>query len=361
MLGFAVGLVSALLAAAPPASTADVSQDPETRLAARGYLKPSERATLDAGGFVAKVIDIVERSELRNLVVVRTTASPAEFMRCVRDPQCFRRAGDFLGAGTISTPPSPRDFDAVAFDEKELRSLARCRVGDCDVRMTAEDIGRFRSGVDWNAPDRQAKANGLLREMLLRYASAYIERGNAALPTYGDAKAPVSANDSLKILLGRDAPVAEPAPEIRRCLETPPAVACPGIDRSLAWYKEKVWKQTIIGLNDVAVADRSASGVDRVFIGSKMIFATNYYNASLEYGEYYRRAGGDRATFVYMSDARLDAGADGFGAIERFLLRRLLTPRLRTWARSLEGSLKMAGRPGESPRTSRDAQSSPAP
>src|ERR1051326_2285414 len=190
MPGFAATLLSALLAASPPTSVPDVSQDPEARLAARGYLKPSERATLEAGGIVAKIVDIVDRSELRNLVVVRTTASAAEFLRCVHDPQCFRRAGDFLAAGTLSTPPALEDFERVRFDPKELRYLAKCRVDDCDVRMSAEEILRFRSGVDRNAADRQAQAERILRGMLFRYARSYVEQGDAALPTYAHGKTP---------------------------------------------------------------------------------------------------------------------------------------------------------------------------
>lgn len=357
-LGFAAALASGVLAASPPPSVVDASQDPEARLVARGYLKPSERATLAAGGIVAKVVDIVDRSEARNLVVVRTVASPADFVRCVGDPQCFRRAGDFLAAGTLSTPPSPLDFNAVAFDEKERRTLEKCRVGDCDLRMSAEDIERFRSGVDWNAADRQVRADGLLREMLLRYARSYEAQGDTALPTYADGKIPIDGKDSLRILLDRDSPIAEAAPEILSCLETAPAVGCPGAERWLTWYKEKAWRQTIIGLNDVVVMDRSAPGVERIFVGSKQVFASNYYNASLEYGEYYRRAGAARATFVYMSDSRLDAGANGFNAIERFLFRRVLTPRLKTWARSLEASLDM---PHQASTSGRDLQSPPAP
>jgi len=40
-----------------------------------------------------------------------------------------------------------------------------------------------------------------------------------------------------------------------------------------------------------------------------------------------------------MSDSLMDAGANGFSAIERFLLRRLLTSRLKTWIRLLESRL----------------------
>jgi hypothetical protein len=349
MLGLAAAFVSALLGLPLPTPAADSSQDPETRLMTRGYLKPSERAALDAGGVIAKVTDILDRSEIRTLVVLRTTASATDFLRCAHDPQCFRRAGDFVAAGPLATPPALRDFERITLDDKERRYLAKCRVGDCDLRLSAEDIERFRTGVDWKAADREARADGVFHEMLLRYARSYIERGNAALPTYADRKKPTSGSESLNIVLERDSPIADAIPELRHCLANPPAVACPGIDRSLIWYKEKVWKATIIGLNDVAIVERSTPGAERVFVASKQIFASDYYNTSLEYAEYYRRPGAGWATVVYMGDDRVDAGADGFGAIERFLVRRLIIGRLKTWARSLETRMELAVVPAETP------------
>jgi len=288
MLASALALLSALVATSPTPPGADPLQDPEIRLLSNGYLKPSERAALATGGVVAKVIDILDRSEVRTLVVSRTAASPADFQRCVRDPNCFRRAGEFLAAGTLSAPPSPRDFDRVTLDDKERRYLALCRVGNCDLRMSADDLERFRSGVDWTAPDQQARADELFRDMLLRYARSYIERGDGTLPVYADGKVPINGNESLQTVLRRESPLAEAAPELRRCLEAPPAAGCVGVERSLTWYKEKLWRETVVGLTDVAIFDHSTPGAAQIFVGSKQIFASNYYNASLEYAEYYR-------------------------------------------------------------------------
>jgi hypothetical protein len=73
---------------------------------------------------------------------------------------------------------------------RELQALARCKPGDCALRLGDRAISRFQTEVDWAAPDAGRRANLLTRQLLLGYAEAYLRGGDAALGAAHNERAP---------------------------------------------------------------------------------------------------------------------------------------------------------------------------
>jgi hypothetical protein len=336
-----VGLLTLPLAA-PSSPAPAVSRDPESRLSVEGYLTTQDRALLARNGVVAKVLDASDRSEIKALVVLRTTASESQFMECVRDPRCFKGPGDILAAGQLASSVSPRDFSGVTLDGKQLRYLSRCRVRDCDMKLSDEDMDRFQKDIDWTASGSHEKAEDLFRRLLARYATAYLQQGDVALPVYSDAQRPASSRDKLRGLFQDAAPVLSQAPELLRYVEDFPKGSLSSAEQFLCWHKERLWKENFIGLNHMFLYRRADGEAQRLFVVSKQLYASNYYEASLELTEFFRRPDQERSTVVFLSCSHTDIGPDGFGFIERFLLRRLVPAHLRRRFRSLQERLDQA-------------------
>ena len=63
-------------------------------------------------------------------------------------------------------------------------------IGDCQIKLSAPMIERFRKEIDWAAPDYQIKVTNLFKEMLVEYIKDYRTRGEAALDRVQRQKRP---------------------------------------------------------------------------------------------------------------------------------------------------------------------------
>ena len=133
-----------------------------------------------------------EGGEVATLGIVRIKAAPAIYVERLVDIVNFKRTGGVLQVGTFSSPPQPADVAALTVDERDLKRLRDCRVGDCGIRLSAEGIERFQREIDWNAVDASRRANGLLRQLLVDYVTRYRESGAPAAIEYADTPSPLT-------------------------------------------------------------------------------------------------------------------------------------------------------------------------
>lgn len=321
-----VKLAIALAIALAPRAAASQTMEPPARVAGEEGLTPAEAATLDQGHILAKVVDTFDRSEVMTVGAVRVRAKKERFLACARDPGCLRRSEDLLGAGRLGNPPSVSDLAGLGFDRKELEKLRECRVGDCELRFPADAIERLHRDVDWSSPERAEQAAGVIRSALASYASSYLTEGNRALPVYRDGRSGTPSPVSLSELLARRWFLLADAPDLRRYLIEYPHTRPPAAEDFLSWYREKSHRLVVTGLNHDTVYENDDGGTSRVFVASKQLYASHYYESSLEIMEFV--AGGKEATLFFMSRARADIRPSGFNWVERLLLKRIVRWRL---------------------------------
>jgi hypothetical protein len=339
----ALGLVflAVLLAAADGHLAVAENADPEERLALQGFLKPGDRAHLDRGDIVTKMLDAENKSEIRTLVVLHVPASEGQFLACLKDPQCMKRAGDMVGAGLLPDKPATDDLRGVGLDKRELGVLSHCQVNHCDIRLSAEDIERFRKDIPWTTPESRTKAEELFRELVAGYATSYRSGGDEVLPTYSNNPHPIRVHDSLHDLMATSLPVLDQVPELLRYVHDFPASSLKPIDQFLYWYKERMWRETVIAVNHVVIYERNDKDAKRLFTVSKQIFASNYYDSSLEVAEFYRPEGADHSTLVFLGASRMDVGRpEGFNFFERLIIHHLVPRGLQSWFTSVRERMK---------------------
>ena len=147
-----IGLLACGLAVA--ASVRGVAQvpgpDPERVLAERFGLSAADLGQLSGGQVVTKIVPI-QGPEMAVFGAVRIPDDKERLVRWIRDVEGFRKAADLGLSRKLSSPPAINDFGDLALDSGDLQALARCKPGDCALRLGDRAITRFQADVDWSA------------------------------------------------------------------------------------------------------------------------------------------------------------------------------------------------------------------
>ena len=173
--------------------------------------------------------------------------------------------------------------------------------------------------TDWSAPDHAQRALSLIREDLLNDVAAYLAAGNSGLIEYRDKSKAVRLADELQSLLGewpdRDQSIAA----FRQYVAEYPRKPLPDVEEFLYWSKEHFGRKPVVSITHVAILHRPS----RVFIASKQIYASHYFDGSLGLTV---AADPDNPArrgmyLAYMNRSRIDALGGMFGGLLRAILR----------------------------------------
>lgn len=277
--------ILAPLAIALPLALAAASQSPEPRPTAfftQLGLTAQERAAIDAGRPVAKVLSWGGSSEVFVFGAVYIEASPAAYLKLARDVGRLAGSPGYLGIGELPTGFSGADLGALTLDPDDIKALKSCREGDCDVQLPTAAIQAFRDAVNWSQPDPSSQVNGLARGMVVELIRAYRRGGNAALGVYRDKDHPARVADQFEAMVGRAAALPDVLPELRRYLLQYPAADLPGADTFFYWEKVDFGMKPTIRINHAVVyhTDESHGGISAVAI--KQLYASHYFHTALD-------------------------------------------------------------------------------
>jgi hypothetical protein len=103
-------------------------------------------------------------------------------------------------------------LDALTFEPTDLDDLKTCRVGDCEIQLSAEQIRRIQTSVDWTKADATAQANRILRELLFEYVERYRNSRGEALLEYANERVPLKASDELRSLVAHSSQILTGVP-----------------------------------------------------------------------------------------------------------------------------------------------------
>jgi hypothetical protein len=314
-------------------------------------LSHAETARVETGHVLTRTLDAANPREVATLGIVRIETTPAAYVARLMDIATFKRTRGVLQIGTFGSQPQPADLASLTIDEGDLKRLRTCRVGDCDVRLPADAIERFRRAVDWRSPDAPRQANGVLRELLADYVARYRAGGAAAAMEYAGTAPPLNVGREFAALVGADTDTWTHAPALRRHLLEYPAAADEGIVDFVYWSKELVHRRPVISVTHVAIAAAGDGSPVRYAVGSKQIYAMHYFDASLGLTLLIHDGRSPAATYVvYLNRSRIDLFQGVFGGVAR----RVVAGKARSLvAEQLERLQRVfaAGGPPDSSRT----------
>src|SRR5262245_39540955 len=136
-------------------------------------LSPKERAAIDQGHPVAKVLSWGAASEVYVFGAVYIDGAPSTYLKLARNVSRLSGTEGYLAIGELPEAPTTADIREMTLEPDDLKALKNCREGDCDVQLPTSSIQTFKNAVNWSEPDAAAQANGLARSMVLDLIKEY--------------------------------------------------------------------------------------------------------------------------------------------------------------------------------------------
>ena len=161
-------------------------------------LTPQQRAQIDDGRPVAKVLSWGAASEVYVFGAVYIDGPPATYLKLARDVSRLKGTEGYLAIGELPSAPTSADLSGLTLDPDDIKALKSCREGDCDVQLPTSSIQAFKDAVNWSQPDAAAQVNGLARGMVLDLVKEYRRGGNTALGVYRDKQHPARCRRSVR-------------------------------------------------------------------------------------------------------------------------------------------------------------------
>jgi hypothetical protein len=327
--------VAASSVAAPSGSIVD------SLLTEKMRFSPADLRAYDAGSAVIKSLDTPVREELAHVGAVYLDAPSGRFVERFRDIVQFERGPGIPQIGRFHSPPRLEDLESLTLPPTDVTTLRRCHPGDCDVKLSALAMRRFRDDVDWSSPNAAGQADEVAREMIFELVRAYQTEGNAALGYYDDGAKPLRVSEQFRALLASSDPLPVPVPELLAYLDEYPYGRLVGAEDFFYWTVVDFGLKPTIRVNHVTIyplgESPSPSGV-RYAIAIKQLYASHYFHTTLELRfliDDDRRAGSG-TSLISITRARND-GMTGFKGL---FLRPIIRTRSRDAVRSYLDQVK---------------------
>ncbi len=277
-----------------------------------------------SGGLVTR-LRLQREDNAAFVVAVTRIASPAttllDEIRSVGRSGWTPAGERTLQTGRFSLPPVPADLQPLRLERQDLRDLARCHVGDCDVQLDRRTMAEAQR-IDWRAADADTRAAELMKRVLLEHATAYLQEGSPAMAVYDDGPSPESAATGFEYILknspglcGRDRPLCD------YLLQSPEASPPPELEQFLFWSKSRVVKPVVSIVHAVIRHDEKAPA-PRYDVVLKHVYDTHYFLAYAEFLSLLPEPGTTRAFYLVRSVRALISPPHG-------LLRGILLSRIK--------------------------------
>ncbi len=276
-------IITSLAVVLSVASAADAQTAPQpAALFTQLGLSPQQRAAIDSGKPVAKVLSWGGPSEVYVFGAVYIDGSPAAYVKMARNIGRLAGTPGYLGIGELPASVSGADLSALTLDADDIKALKSCREGDCDVQLPTESIQAFHDGVNWSQADAASQANGLARGMVLDLIRAYRRGGNVALGAYRDKQHPARVVDQFETMVGRSSALPDVLPELRRYLLQYPDADLPGADSFFYWEQVNFGLKPTIRVNHAVTYHTQSPTGDIFVVAIKQLYASHYFHTALD-------------------------------------------------------------------------------
>jgi hypothetical protein len=306
-----------------------------------------EKASFEEHDFAAlrtnqPVVRLAPTSDKREVAVtglVNINASAEDFLRSYRDSMLQKSNAAILEIGRFGAEPALADLAGLSLEARDIEDLKECVVGDCQVKLSAPMIERFRREIDWAAPDYQLRAANLFKQMLVTYIKDYRTRGETALIEYNDKSDSVSLANEQRELGAANGYVNSFLADTKSGLQL--------VEEVLVWSKIKFGLKPVISVNHISIYKRNSDVGPQVLVASKQIYANHYFNAFLALTAFVNVPGETHASYlVYENRSRADGLEGPFGKLKRGVVEKKALEGLRgiiaQSKASLEGSVLTA-------------------
>lgn len=277
------------------------------------------QSRLDRGEVVVRVLSGAD-GELGVFAASRVNVDPDTFAAWINAIAEFKKSRFVLGIHRLADPPALEDLHDLSLDDVDLDDLRRCQPGDCNVKLTTDDIADLRQTADAGGEEWKDAVQEHFRRAVWNRILAYQATGFTGLMPYADHRRTVKPNSAFAVLLER-------SPYLQSNVFDNADVSS-----FFYWSKEQYdLGKPVIGVTHVdLVRPRIASSI-RVAAISREVFANHYRNASVGVTAISEDASGQRY-LVYVNRSQVDLLGGIFGGWKRSVIEgRLKSEGARTF------------------------------
>jgi len=248
---------------------------------AQSGFSASEESQARAGKVVTRILPQGDDTAAFVTGIVRIDVPAEILVDRIRSLEVFRSNPRVEQLGRISIPPRLEDVRLLHIENEDVSALGHCRVGDCDLQIDRAVIDRARA-IDWRAPTAAAEARSLIQQTLVVAATAYLERGSRAMPTYDDNAPPEEVAKNLETILSISPEIVGGGPALYRDLMKFSGALPSDADSFLYWRKEDLHK-ALLSIVHVTIQGGDQGGARPYWIAIVHVYDSRYFLGYLEF------------------------------------------------------------------------------
>ena len=289
-----------------------LSETREPHALLQSYLAFSEKDLLamEEGKVVAKTFDSEGvKNEVAAFGVMKMNLPKELYLEQFRDIVNFTKSPEIETIVKFSDPPRMEDLAQLKLVDVDLKALKSCRPKACKVKIDDKTMQRFQQEVEWEGADARNQADDLMRQFMLEYLQGYLEYGDAALGEYHDKDEPLRIADAFGELLENSAFLFEYVPELYEYLKNFPKSTLENAEDFFYWSEEQYGLKPVLNLFHITIYQREQGDSKDIFISSKQIYASHYFESSLGFTAFVDEHGEQsqaNSYLMYLNRSRFD-------------------------------------------------------
>lgn len=107
----------------------------------------SEFNRMKHGEIVTKLLDSKLRREVVFFGLMRVNVPRQFFINEYHHRGIFIETIDAIDSGQFSNPPVLEDVKNLTLDPDDIKAIKNCKVGHCDIKMSAQSMEEFRKSI----------------------------------------------------------------------------------------------------------------------------------------------------------------------------------------------------------------------
>ena len=277
LLVFAGTAALALSAVVP---TAGQAVDPFAFFEPSVKIAAADRARLDGDEVIVRRLP-ADDGHVAVFAATRLNARPEVLLQWTRAIESFRQGQQVVGVGRFSQPVLDTDLNGLALDNDELNALRKCRVGNCDLKLAADEIAEVHNAVRAAGKGWREAAQRAFRRVLIARVRLHQERGLLALPQYADRGRRVSVGEAFSAIIARSPYLTRALPNVINSMIAPLRNPAAG-EFFYYWSHDRYGAgRPIVNVTYVRLLQRTDAGVPQALTISTQLFASHYTEGAL--------------------------------------------------------------------------------